>query len=295
MPENLSKCPLCKDGRSTLFDKRVFRGYQVENRLCSNCGLVYQSPRMTEDELKVFYQAEYRQIYQGSEGPEQKDILVQKARAHAIVNLLQDSGVDKVESFADIGSSTGILLEEIRDVYQCQVVGIEPGDAYRQYAQSRNLKVFDSLEAADAAGEGEFDLISLIHVLEHVPYPVGYLRELRDKYLSQDGKILIEVPNLYAHDCFEIAHLTSFSRHSLVEVVKMAGFVTEYLEPHGRPRSSMIPLYISLLARPVGVEGGQPEIEIERWIGIKRNAGLAHRRVIERLLPRQAWLPEYRM
>ncbi|GAH07136.1 unnamed protein product, partial [marine sediment metagenome] len=106
------------------------------------------------------------------------------------------------------------------------------------------LKVFESLDSMKAAGEREFDLISMIHVLEHIPDPVGYLEQLRDNYLTPQGRILIEVPNLFAHDSFEIAHLTSFSRHSLVEVVKIAGFTTIFLEPHGRPRSNMIPLYI---------------------------------------------------
>lgn len=294
MPESVSQCPLCKDERSTLFDQRDFRGNAVINRLCSNCGLVYQSPRMTEEELQVFYQSEYRQIYQGDEGPNQKDIAVQKARAKSIINLLGDCGIDQVDRFADIGSSAGGLLEEIREVYQCQVIGIEPGEAYREYARSRGLTIFDSLEAAAAAGERGFDLIAMIHVLEHLPDPIGYLLNLRKNFLTEEGMILIEVPNLYAHDCFEVAHLTSFSRHSLVEVLKLAGFQTEYLEPHGRPRSNMIPLYISLLARPEVNKDGQTEIETEKWIRMKRKAGLAHRRVIERLFPRQAWLPEFR-
>jgi len=249
---------------------------------------------MTEEELKVFYQGEYRELYQGNEGPNQKDIFVQGARAQAIVNLLQDWGIEQVERYADIGSSTGSLLEDIKNKFQCQVFGIEPGEAYRQYAQSRGLKMFESLDAVEAAGEREFDLISMIHVLEHVSDPVGYLIDLRNSFITQAGKILIEVPNLYAHDSFEIAHLTSFSRHTLVEVLKMAGFRTIFMEPHGRPRSNMIPLYISLLAVPEVEKQDQIQVENEQWISMKRKAGLAHRKVIEKLFPHQAWLPEFR-
>lgn len=292
MPETLSQCPLCKDERSTLFDQREFRGLQVMNRLCSNCGLVYQSPRMTEDELQEFYNAEYRQIYQGDAGPIQKDMAIQKARAEANVALLKDWGIEQVGRFLDIGCSTGSFLEEMREAYKCQVIGIEPGEAYRQYAQSRDLTVFESLEAANAAGERKFDLIAMIHVLEHLPDPVGFLQDLRTNYLIKDGTILLEVPNLYAHDSFEVAHMTSFSRHTLMEVVKLARFDTEYLEMHGRPRSNLIPLYISLLAIPD--KKAQSQLEIERWIRLKRSAGFAQRRVLERLFPRQAWLPEFR-
>ena len=294
MPEILSQCPLCKSDRSTLFDQREFRGYMVINRLCSNCGLVYQSPRKTESELREFYLGEYRHIYQGDEGPSQKDITVQTARASGIVDLLLDNGVEHINHHLDIGSSTGLLLEKVKKEFHCQVTGIEPGNAYREYALSKDLEVFESLEALIAAGEWKFDLITMIHVLEHMPDPVEYLSQLKSNLMTEQGKLLVEVPNLYAHDSFEIAHLTCFSRHSLFEVLEQASFKTIFLEAHGRPRSTLIPLYISLLATPEVTEQDLPQVENERWVRMKRSAGLTHRKVIQKLFPRQAWLPEYR-
>ncbi len=294
MPETVIKCPLCEDDRSILFDQREFRGFQVENKLCNNCGLVYQSPRMTDIELTNFYRNEYRQVYQGRRGPTNKDLSVQKARAEALVDILRDFGVDKIDRFFDIGSSAGLLLEEIREKFNSQVIGIEPGEAYRHYAVERGLKVYENLERASENGEPAFDLISMIHVLEHLPDPVGYLQQLRENFLTPDGRILVEVPNLYAHDCFEIAHLISFSQHTLDQMVRKAGFTMLFIQPHGRPRSSLIPLYLTLLAKPSESNMDENSIEIERWIKSKRRLGMAHRRIIERLFPKQAWLPEYR-
>jgi len=294
MPENLAHCPLCNLEGSSLFDQREFRGFQVTNRLCANCGFVYQSPRMTESELIDFYQSQYRQIYQGIEGPDQKEIAIQEARALGIINLLRDCGVEQVKRFLDIGASTGMLINKIKNEYQCDASGIEPGRAYREYARSHGIDVFASLDDLPDAGEKKFDLVSLIHVLEHIPDPVKYLEKVRSDYLVDQGRILIEVPNIYAHDCFEIAHLTSFSRHTLNEVLKSAGFRTIFMEAHGRPRSNMIPLYISFLAVPELNTPDEPQIEVERWIRMKRNTGLAHRKLIEKLFPNQAWLPKYR-
>lgn len=294
MPESLSMCPMCGDDRSTLFDQREFRGYQVVNRLCRNCGLVYQSPRMTSSELDLFYQGEYRRLYQGCEGPSDRDLDVQKARAENLVNFLHDNGVEKVERYLDIGCSSGLLLEEVREAFQCQVLGIEPGTSYRNYAQNRGLEVYESIGKLKAAGYAEFDLISMIHVLEHLPDPVGYLNELREDFLSTKGKILVEVPNLYAHDCFEVAHLISFSPHSLRQVIKKAGFKTESWLVHGSPRSMIIPLYVSLLAEPDKTKSRQDSVAGERWIKLKRQTGLAQRKVVGKLFPNQAWLPEYR-
>ena len=65
--------------RSKPFDQRMFRGFLVENCICLDCGLVFQSPRMTEAEMAVYYQAEYRRTYQGTEGPVARDLVIQTA------------------------------------------------------------------------------------------------------------------------------------------------------------------------------------------------------------------------
>ena len=281
-------CPLCNDTQSAIFDQRKFRGYQVSNRLCLNCGLVYQSPRMSEDELNSFYKNEYRQVYQGSENPVQKDLSVQKKRSDFLIKVLQENGVEDIDRHLDIGCSSGILLERVGEEFQCQVVGIEPGDAYRSYAESRGLKVYASLDDAMHGKEIHFDLITMVHVLEHLSNPVDYLIQLKSMWLTSAGVLLIEVPNLYAHDSFEVAHLTSFSQFTLVETLKKAGYTIKILLKHGLPRSNMIPLYITLLAIPSN--NLYERINRERGIRMKRRAGIAHRRILERLLPKQAWL-----
>jgi 2-polyprenyl-3-methyl-5-hydroxy-6-metoxy-1,4-benzoquinol methylase len=243
---------------------------------------------MSEDELNSFYQKEYRQVYQGSENPIQKDLTVQKKRSGFLIKVLQENGIENIDRHLDIGCSSGILLERVGEEFQCQVVGIEPGDAYRSYAESRGLKVYATLEDAGHGNEIPFDLITMIHVLEHLPGPVDYLNQLKTMWLTSTGLLLIEVPNLYAHDSFEVAHLTSFSQSTLVETLKKAGYTIKGLLKHGQPRSNMIPLYITLLAIPS--KNLHERINRERGIRMKRRAGIAHRRILERLLPGQAWL-----
>ena len=288
MPLNVKICPLCNDVDSAIFDQRKFRGYQISNRLCLNCGLVYQSPRMSEDELNSFYQKEYRQVYQGSEKPIQKDLSVQEKRSGFLIEVLQENGIVNIDRHLDIGCSSGILLERVGEKFQCQVVGIEPGDAYRSYAESRGLKVYATLEDARHGNEIPFDLITMIHVLEHLPDPVDFLNQLKTRWLTSTGVLLIEVPNLFAHDSFEVAHLTSFSQFTLVETLNKAGYTIKGLLKHGQPRSNLISLYITLLAIPSKTL--HERINRERGVSIKRRAGIAHRRILERLLPKEAWL-----
>lgn len=289
MPEEVLTCPLCQKSQRTSFDQREFRGYRIENDICTNCGLVYQSPQMTDEELQAFYEHDYRQVYQGSEDPIQKDLIVQVKRADWLSNFLLETAITPVNRYLDIGSSSGVLLEKISADFGCKSIGIEPGEAYRAYAQERNLLIYASIEELEKAEESDFDLISLVHVLEHLSDPIGYLRNIKIKHLKPEGFLLIEVPNLYAHDCFEIAHLVSFSASTLRQVVEQAGFRVRYLIKHGHPRSKLIPLYLTLLAE-AGVRSSTPPIKVESGVRLKRRAGLLHRRILSKLFPRQAWI-----
>lgn len=289
MPEFVNHCPLCGSDHNRQFDQRTFLGQSVSNRLCLHCGLVYQSPRMTAEEMQVFYAAEYRRVYQGKEDPISKDLAVQHARAAALLEFVRPHRTS-IQRHLDIGSSAGALLQEFKQFFGCQAVGLEPGTAYRAYAREQGLTVYASLEELRAAERSPFDLISLSHVLEHLPEPVAYLADLRTNLLAPGGQLLLEVPNLYAHDSFETAHLFSYSGRTLTGTVEQAGYEIIRWEAHGRPRSTLIPYYLTLLACVRGNPEQKPPLHRERWVGWKRQTGLLRRRLISRLFPGKAWI-----
>ncbi len=287
MSLEIKKCPLCQSEKNFLLDQRQFRGDQVVNRLCENCGLVFQSPRMTPDELDDFYAREYRQVYQGEEGPTKKDLFVQNGRADSLLAILSKNKVNP-KSYLDIGCSSGILLQRFRDHFACDVIGVEPGDAYRKYAQKQGITVYEDITDLSESG---FDLISMAHVLEHLPDPVAYLAELRKDYLTPSGWLLIEVPNLYSHDSFEIAHMTSFSEHTLRQILSKAGFQVVALKKHGHPRSKILPLYLTALVQPQDEGVKEYEVRPERNVALKRRLGMLWRRILQKLSPQNAWVP----
>jgi len=291
MSETVLNCPLCKSARSREFDKRLFRGLPVANRICQDCGLVFQSPRMMEAESAAFYAEEYRLLNEGSIEPTARNIAAQQARAGSLLAFTQPV-VEKVSRHLDIGCSMGILLQHFAARFDCQVVGIEPGEAHRTRANSAGLAVYASLDELEEAQTGRFDLISMAHVLEHLPDPVGYLIHLREALLEPQGWLLLEVPNLYAHDSFEVAHLVSFSAHTLLQTLKKAGFEVLKIERHGRPRSAVLPLYITLLARPKTTISQSMEIQADKHVPLKRQIGILRRRILEKFMPGRAWVEE---
>ncbi len=289
MSQIVLACPLCGSGESASFDQRTFRGLPVVNCVCLSCGLVYQSPRMTDAELAVFYEAEYRQLYQGGQGPDARDLAGQDRRAEALLAFCTGR-MPTVKRHLDIGCSAGLLLQGVQKAYGCQVTGVEPGDAYREYARQQGLSVYATLDELGLKKTPRFDLISLAHVLEHLPDPVGYLVGLREDLLEPGGRLLVEVPNLYAHDSFEVAHLIAYSAHTLTQTLRKAGLEIIVLEAHGRPRSQVLPLYLTAMARPA-VNPAAFRIRREGGVRLKRWWGMSRRRLLERLTPRKAWLP----
>jgi len=291
MSEIVLNCPLCGGENSHPFDQRKFRGQVVVNRICQDCGLVFQSPRMTEEETSAFYQAEYRRMYQGKEGPIARDFSTQTARAVSLLSFVKPY-IPAITSHLDIGCSTGLILQHFKKQYDCLPAGIEPGEAYRAYAHEQGLSVYPSLEELGKSVHERFTLISMSHVLEHLPDPVGYLVTLREALLDPQGWLLLEVPNLYAHDSFETAHLVSYSPHTLVQVVEKASYELVKMEQHGRPRSSLLPLYITLLATPNLKPSHDFVVRPEKLVEFKRRAGMLRRRIAEKLFPERAWLKE---
>ena len=284
-------CPLCGNKRHSQFEAIQDNKHTLTYMLCDTCGLVFQSPRMSDDELKDFYQAEYRRLIQDDVGPTEKDRRVQAGRARNLLKFLLKH-LDLVRSHLDIGSSAGALLEVIQKIYNCASVGVEPGDAYRTFSQEHGWEVVGDLDEIHSKYSESFDLVTMAHVLEHLPDPVDYLRNLREKWMAPGGHLLIEVPNLNGHMALELSHLAAYTTMTLQRLLNRAGYHMKALEAHGHPRSRLIPLYLTALAQvsseqvPSVSYGTNP-----RGILARRKIGSLWARLVTRLLPGWAWLP----
>lgn len=287
----LDRCPICKRTDVADFETHHGQGEPVKYKLCGHCGSVYQSPRMTEQALSEYYRAAYVSQHQQAQGVSEKELRVQSGRASNLLRLLRQHRAG-VERHLDIGSSAGVLMESVHEVYGCASVGIEPSALYRAFAAAGDLRVYSDLEQLANAGEREFDLVSMAHVLEHLPDPVGYLRQLRERWMTPKGTLLVEVPNLFGHFSLERPHLFCFHAATLKNTLAAAGWKTVRLITHGAPRSRMIPLYLTAIAEPA-----PPRLTVRRtWSGgagvrIRRRVGMAWHRLAPRLANRWAWLP----
>jgi SAM-dependent methyltransferase len=284
-------CLLCGSEQSSIFARVESFGFPLVYLHCDQCGLIYQSEEDSQAADPDFYASTYRKIYQATEEPTGKDLWVQQQRAAHLVELLSVTLPQSPSRVLDVGASTGVLLKAFQAAFGCAVTGVEPGDAYRAYAEKQGIPMFPSLEALTASKPEKFSLVSLIHVLEHLPDPVGALASIRRDLLDKDGYLLLEVPNFYAHDSYELAHLACYTPHTLQEVLRQAGFEPVTVRRHGVPRSAMLNLYTTVVARPLPDDTPKSQVRPEHQVALRRKAGLFYRRAAQKLFPHQAWLP----
>jgi 2-polyprenyl-3-methyl-5-hydroxy-6-metoxy-1,4-benzoquinol methylase len=266
-------------------------GFPVVYYHCQACGFVFQDAAASQAAQPDFYTENYRQLYQESAAPTPKDLHQQQLRAADQIRFLRTQGVQNLSRVLDIGASSGYFLQALQNEFHAQAVGVEPGNAYRALAEAQGLSMVESLPELITSQPERFDLISLMHVLEHLPDPVGVLRQIREVLLAPQGWLLLEVPNFYAHNSYELAHLSCFTPHSVQEALTKAGYEVICLCPHGYPRSELFKLYLNVLARPNANPPVDYKVRPEKAVPLKRSLTMAWRDLRARLDPQRSWLP----
>lgn len=131
-----------------------------------------------------------------------------------IIQRYQSSG-----HLLDLGAGTGDFLAEAKS-RNWQVAGVEPNSKARDLAETKGIRLKSDLSAISDT----FEVITMWHVLEHV-YDLSKYLEFLKKHLSENGVLLIAVPNFKSRDAAQYEalwaandvprHLYHFSKTSI--------------------------------------------------------------------------------
>jgi SAM-dependent methyltransferase len=116
---------------------------------------------------------------------------------------------------------------------------------------------------------GSFDIISLSHVLEHIPDPVSFLKAISD-HLTTKGRLLLATPNLRQNpsDLIIADHCSHFEEDSLAYVAKAAGLHIECLSTKMLPKE----LVAVLSRRPRAAPEAEEACDDRRWESSKQRS-----------------------
>lgn len=225
------KCIICNHTQKYLFT----RYYKYNYYLCNSCKLISTYPfptkKIIEDHYKKkFQQGNYQLLRQYS-------IQYKRVYENFVVELKQ-ALTDKKNNFRglkvlDIGCFTGEFLEILKkrgaDVY-----GIELQEEAVKIANKKlggRVYKLDIME--NESPNMEFDIISLLGIIEHVTDPIKLLLQC-SKLLKKDGILLIQTPNSgsvfakvmkkYWPPFAPVEHIHLFSRISLQIALEKQNF-----------------------------------------------------------------------
>lgn len=169
----------------------------------------------------------------------------------------------------DIGCGTGDFLKYAKDSGML-VQGIEPDESARNLCEQKGIAVSKSLHEIT---EGEFNVITLWHVLEHVKDPNVYFEFFKEK-LAVNGTLLIAVPNFRSYDAqyykeywaaWDVPrHLWHFSKKTMKKLGTEHGFDLMHIKP-----MYFDSFYVSLLSE--SYKNGSKNILKAFYIGLKSN------------------------
>jgi 2-polyprenyl-3-methyl-5-hydroxy-6-metoxy-1,4-benzoquinol methylase len=137
-------------------------------------------------------------------------------------------------SIFDIGCGSGFFLEFMRR-RGWSISGIEPSSEHVTYA-TRHLglqSVYQGMWPLNHEKNGELDVVSLFHVIEHLPSPIQALSAAKE-ILHPEGIVVLETPNVESWPAKFFGrrwvtldaprHLNLFSKYTLRYCLGKAGF-----------------------------------------------------------------------
>lgn len=235
-------CPLCGQLESRLV-KREAEWKIVE---CLKCTFVFVTP--VPDEQFLF--RHYQQYL-----PSEKNRIEEWRKMMLSIFL---RSLDAIESrnfihrgtLLDIGCGYGFFLEMARQRGWC-VSGIEPCLHARKYAELNGIKI-DSGSLFERGYQDEtFDAVTAFYVLEHLPDPLKYLKEI-NRILKPGGLLLVRLPHTtplvkflkilkISNGLYDVpSHLSDFSPHTISLALNKSGFNEIHTFPGGSTRPTPI-------------------------------------------------------
>ena len=237
-PDASLPCPVCRYPRCRFWRRLEDRFFQVTREAfplyhCPGCGLRFQRASEVADRIPGFYPPGYwwdpEGDPRGMEGLYREWVL----RHDQLRFVLSVAPPGNGRRLLDIGCGSGTFLKLAQEA-GFQVKGLEAsleaGEAAGKILPGR-VVVGDERELIRSGAT--FQLLTLFHVLEHLPRPLHYLRRIR-RLLAGGGGLVIQVPNShsiqaallgsrwYGLDCPR--HIHNFTARALVELLGRAGF-----------------------------------------------------------------------
>jgi len=235
LPDTTLACTVCGETKATQWrvswDHLLGSTKRYRAVRCVRCATRRLDPRPAAAMIAHFYAPETyaRAEEAGSEVGKRLDTYMERLAAAV-------GGGDAPGSALDIGCGDGRFLQALQK-RGWQVAGTETDADAAGLARARTGATITDAPLPPPS-DTRYDLVSLLHVLEHVPDPGETLSAVRS-LVAPDGKLLLVLPNadsieagLFGTSWYHLdlpRHLWGFTPRSLVRLVETCGFAVQQI------------------------------------------------------------------
>jgi SAM-dependent methyltransferase len=184
------------------------------------------------------------------------------------LNLINNCSSSK-GNLLDIGAGTGDFLFTAKQ-NGWETIGVEPSEKAKGIAIGKGIKFSDSTQDLESHS---FDVITMWHVLEHIPNLEIQIKELK-RLVKPNGTIIIAVPNFKSYDAnyygkfwaaFDVPiHFWHFSKTAIQLLFQKENIKLEKVLP-----MKFDSFYVSLLSEKY--KNGKMNFVKAIWIGLVSN------------------------
>lgn len=218
-------CPVCEASKG----EPLYREASFQMVRCPSCQFVFLNPRPTAESLLSFYQGYLPEEESSIQlwGKMMKSVF---QRSATLLGEYKKNG-----RLLDVGTGFGFFLMEMKKK-GWEVAGIEISKKAIDYARDV-LGLAVHLGPVEKVGfpDNSFDALTGFYVIEHLPYPMAFIRECY-RILKPGGLLLLRYPHTtpiknFLH-LFHIgnrlydlpAHLSDFSPKMIQQCLEKIGF-----------------------------------------------------------------------
>lgn len=232
--------------------------------------MLLTKPKPEDDDLARYYEStDYISHTDGNRTLVEK--LYNLVKSYAIkskVDLINRLNSEK-GSVLDLGAGTGDFLNAAKE-NGWAIIGVEPNAQAAKLAAKKEIELHKSL---DDLGDKLFDVITLWHVLEHLPDLETQIKNLQ-RLLKPNGYLIVAVPNFRSYDAkyygqfwaaFDVPrHLWHFSKPAIYRLFLKENMFVEKVIP-----MKFDSYYVSMLSEKY--KTGANNYLKAAWIGLKSN------------------------
>ena len=223
--------------RSDSLDKKI---NNYKNYICYNCGTIYHIPEINYKKLNNYYKNIYRKTNSALDlGDKIIDLPIKFEwtnisfkRFYAFYDILKKNKKNNIigQKIFDYGCYQGAFLYACKNILKTKVIGADyDANGLKLAKYFFNIKTH-VINKSIFEKKIKANIITLLHVFEHLTDPVQFLVKIKKNLLAKNGLIYIEIPNPCSNPLNDLTHLFLYSEETIKYIIQQCNYEILYFD-----------------------------------------------------------------